>query len=326
MDQISVVIPAYNAAWSIGETLKSVLHQTLPPAEIIIVDDGSTDALRPAVAAVAGRDPRVRILGQANSGLAAARNAGIRAAKSPLVALVDSDDLWHSRYLERVGSALAATPHAPFAYSYSLRIDGDNHVLPNALWPRMPRHDFTGLFVLNSVGSGSAAIFRRDLLLAHGGFDETLRARESEGAEDWKMVLRLAHIATPVLVPEYLVAYRLMSRSMSQSNPEKQWRAISAVLNDIRAELPVSESDARNARTMMTGWLAPALARKGKLVLLASLLARAYLLNPLWFRSADLRMLHGMKLRSMVHALRERLGSNPIYLRDQVGFEFLHDS
>ena len=324
-EKISVVIPAYNAAWSIGETLQSVLHQSHSPEEIIIVDDGSTDALQPAVAAVAQQDRRVHLLRQANSGLAAARNAGIRAAASPFVALIDSDDLWHSRFLESVGTALAAAPVAPFAYSYSIRIDGANQVLPNAHWPRAPRHDFTGLLTLNSVGSGSAAIFRRDLLLAKGGFDETLRQRESEGAEDWKMVLTLAHLAPPVLVPEYLVAYRLMARSMSQSNPEKQWRAISTVLNDVRSELPVAPDDARNARTMMTGWLASAFLRKGNLSLLACLLAQAYILNPLWFRSADLRMLHAMKLRSMMHTFRARMQSSHIKLRDLPGFEFLHD-
>lgn len=326
IEKISVVIPAYNAAWSIGDTLRSVLHQSHSPEEIIIVDDGSTDALQPVVAAVAGQDRRVRILSQPNSGLAAARNAGIRAAATPFVALIDSDDLWHSRFLESVGTALAATPAAPFAYSYSIRIDGANQVLPNALWPRAPRHDFAGLLTLNSVGSGSAAIFRRDLLLAKGGFDETLRQRDSEGAEDWKMVLTLAHVAPPVLVPEYLVAYRLMARSMSQSNPEKQWRAISTVLNDVRSELRVAPDDARNARTMMTGWLASAFLRKGSLGRLASLLAQAYLLNPLWFRSPDLRMLHAMKLRSTLYALSAKVRSNRVDLGDRPGFEFLHDS
>ena len=92
---VSVVIPAYNAGATIAETLASALGQTYRDLEIIAVDDGSTDDTAAVVAGAAANDPRIRLLRQANSGVAAARNYGIAEARANLIAILDADDLWH---------------------------------------------------------------------------------------------------------------------------------------------------------------------------------------------------------------------------------------
>ena len=91
MTDYSVVIPAWNAADTLAETLASVLAQSLPPTEVIVVDDGSTDGTADIAA---GFGAAVRVIRQDNRGVGAATNAGLAACGSPLVALVDSDDLW----------------------------------------------------------------------------------------------------------------------------------------------------------------------------------------------------------------------------------------
>jgi len=96
MADIAVVIPAYNAARYIAEAIESVLAQTLPPAEIIVVDDGSTDA----TAEVAGGFPGVMVLRQAHRGVSAARNAAVEASRAPFIAFLDADDIWLPRKLE----------------------------------------------------------------------------------------------------------------------------------------------------------------------------------------------------------------------------------
>lgn len=107
MPSISCIIAAYNSARFIDEALQSVLEQTLPAAEIIVVDDGSRDATPDIVAAYR---PRVRIVRQATSGPAATRNTGIRHANGELIAFLDADDRWHREKLALQRARLDADP------------------------------------------------------------------------------------------------------------------------------------------------------------------------------------------------------------------------
>lgn len=94
----SVVIPAYNAAKTINETLEAVLAQTASPADVIVVDDGSTDNTRRLVEDFGGC---VRVLSQSNSGPGTATNLGMRETDTPLIAMVDADDLWLPHKMHR---------------------------------------------------------------------------------------------------------------------------------------------------------------------------------------------------------------------------------
>ncbi len=313
-DLITVVIPTFNNAWSIDWTLQSVKEQTHQNFECIIVDDGSTDDLDRVTASYLETDPRFRVVRQNNAGLAAARNRGLKEAQTELVAFIDSDDVWHPDFLKDVSEALATDPEAPFAYAHSFRITEDNFLIPGPKWTRKPRHDFAGLLTLNSVGNGSATIFRADRIKAVGGFDPSLRARKAEGAEDWKLLLRLAHQNTPVMLQRYLVGYRLAVQSMSQSNPDRQLRAIRTVMEDIKEEFPgTPNGDFRQARTMMNGWLLPAFLRKRMYRKAAKLFAEAYLGNPLWFRSADLRTIHVHKMKEIAAQMQKK-GSDLLHI------------
>jgi glycosyltransferase involved in cell wall biosynthesis len=112
--RISVIIPTYNRAALIGETLDSILAQTRPADEIIVVDDGSTDDT-PAV--IAARYPMVRLIRIANSGDMVGRNVGLRAATSDLVAFCDSDDLWRPDHLAAMARLWQLAPAVRFAYA-----------------------------------------------------------------------------------------------------------------------------------------------------------------------------------------------------------------
>lgn len=297
----SVVVPAYNSAWSIRDTLRSVLNQTQTALEVIVVDDGSTDDLEAVLRPFIAADARLRVVRQANSGLAAARNTGLADARGEFVAFLDADDLWHPQFLEKVTDALRADPDALFGYAYTFRIDTDNRLLPSPPWRYPPRRDFVGLLEVNSVGSGSASVFRRSAVIIQGGFDTSLRARAAQGAEDWKLILNLAAQQSPVLVPEPMVAYRVTPESMSRSKPDVQLRAIHAVMDEMRRAHPATpERHFRNARTVMNGWLLPAFLAKGMWWDMVRMLWQSYALNPLWFLSRDVRAIHGKKVRSLI--------------------------
>ncbi|MEI8064356.1 MAG: glycosyltransferase family A protein, partial [Verrucomicrobiota bacterium] len=103
----SVVIPAYNAQDYLGAAIESVLNQTLPPLEIIVIDDGSTDDTRERLRIYEGR---IRYYRQKNQGIGASRNFGISFAKGDWIALLDADDVWHPRKLECQSAVIVRNP------------------------------------------------------------------------------------------------------------------------------------------------------------------------------------------------------------------------
>jgi len=121
---ISVVVPSYNRADLLPATLDAILAQTLPPDEIIVVDDGSRDA---SLAVLQRYAPRVRAMPIENSGELVARNTGLRAASSDLVAFCDSDDLWTPGFLDAMAALWRAEPLTKIAY-------GDFVVVRDGLW------------------------------------------------------------------------------------------------------------------------------------------------------------------------------------------------
>lgn len=201
MSTVSVVIPTYNYARFLSRALDSALGQTLSPAEIIVVDDGSTDAT-PAV--LEGYSGRIRVHRQTNGGLSAARNTGIALATGELVALLDSDDLWLPTKLERQVALFRQHPESGAIGCGVEVVDSDQVVIRTMLFADAigsPEDRVRRIALRRSWvgGSGSGALIPRAVLAGLGGFDERLR-----GAEDWDLWLRIArghHIRN---VPERL--------------------------------------------------------------------------------------------------------------------------
>ncbi len=162
---VSVVIPAFNAEAFVAEAIESVLAQDHEPVEVIVVNDGSTDA----TAAIAARYP-VRCLRQANGGQAAARNAGVAAAQGSLVSFLDADDVWRASKLATEVAHLQA--HAELDY---VLVRMQRTLLPGAPWPPGTP---AGWFEEPQPGTlPSAALVRRSALERIGPFDTALSAR-----------------------------------------------------------------------------------------------------------------------------------------------------
>ncbi len=313
---VTVVIPSYNSAHLIWDTIQSVRRQTIQSIEIFVVDDGSTDDLAAVLGPDLADDPRMRLIRRPNGGVAAARNTGLEAGRGEFVAFVDADDIWHPRFLEELVAALRDNPAAPYAFSYFFRMDMNNRLTGWPMWPVPPRHDLQGMIVLNVVGNGSSAVFRRALVQAAGGFDPSLRDREAQGAEDWKLCVTLAGIAQPELVPQALVGYRHDRLSMSNRNPERQKRAVDAVISDFQKMFPATPARLfADAKVTMNGWLIPAFLARGLWIAALRLAFESYLLHPTWFLNRSLRTLHLMKLRMIWAGLLQWLsGSERVLL------------
>lgn len=118
---VSVIVPTYNCGRFIGQAIDSILDQTQPPEQIIIVDDGSTDDTEQVVRRYSNH--RIEYIKQANAGVSAARNAGLDAAIGELVTFLDADDRWRPTFVERMHEILIASPTAVCAFSNFVRFD-----------------------------------------------------------------------------------------------------------------------------------------------------------------------------------------------------------
>jgi glycosyltransferase involved in cell wall biosynthesis len=204
---VSVVIPCYGQAAYLEEAIESVLAQTYAQVEIVVVDDGSPDN----AARVAGRFPWVRCVRQANAGLAAARNAGIRESEGELIVFLDADDRLLPRALEAGVEELRAHPEAAFAFGRYRRISSYGWPLENDEQPRPDADPYSVFLRYNYAGIPATGIFRRSALEEAGNFDETL-----PGAEDYDLGLRLSRLHAVRPHDQEVAEYRVHGSSMSQ--------------------------------------------------------------------------------------------------------------
>ena len=252
MPKLSVVIPNYNRAALIGETLDNVLAQTRPPDELIVVDDGSTDD---SVAVIERYGKRITLIRQTNAGPGAARNRGLAAARGDLIQFMDSDDLWSLNKLEAQERALVESG-ADFAYSPWLqaRLEGGRarHADPVIQQhPLPPSRSPLAWYLRGWVIVFQCCLFRRSLLDAAGPYREDLMP-----SEDSELLIRiLKGGARPVHVPEALVLYRLhggeqISRGgMGRQRRAKDWaKYVGVVADQLAATAGLSEADRRHWR------------------------------------------------------------------------------
>ena len=161
-------------------------------------------------------DLRVRLIEQANAGVAAARNAGWQAARSDLIAFVDADDLWAPTKIERQLAALdRADEKVGLVYCWYSVIDAQSTVIDNQYRPTWRGDVLERLFLGNFVGNGSAALVRRQALIDADGFESRLREVGAQGCEDILFYCRVAEAYQFEVVEEPLVGYRHLSGNMS---------------------------------------------------------------------------------------------------------------
>lgn len=235
--RVSVIVPAFEAAEYIGETLASARSQTVEDIEIIVVDDGSTDETATIVERVASGDSRVRLIRQSNGGVAHARNTAIAAARGPYVAPLDADDIWAPAKLELQLEAMEREPGVVLAYCWYVSIDRDGRVAgPLDFRPRA-EGDALIEFALQNVAGASSPLLLRSEVEAVGGYDPSLRTRGGQGSEDWKLFTLMAQRGPVALVPRFLMGYRRVPGSMSREHQPAVASHLAAIA-DVRSSVP----------------------------------------------------------------------------------------
>ena len=211
---LSVVIPAYNVERFVRAAVESALAQTLSDLEVIVVNDGSTDNTLAVLQEMqrVRADPRLRVISQANAGLAAARNTGVLEAIGEFIGLLDADDVWAREKASLQLAVMRVDPTVGITFCQSAYINEDGEPTGTVLAPTKREPSLHDMVRRNHLGNGSTPIIRRKCFLTAGLFCTELRS--CEDYEMWcRMMCRTSFRA--VLVPLPLTHYRIRHSSLS---------------------------------------------------------------------------------------------------------------
>jgi glycosyltransferase involved in cell wall biosynthesis len=216
---ITAIVPLYNGAEFIEEALNSVLTQTLPPVRINVVDDGSTDD-GPDIVMRMSRDHDICLIRKQNGGQSSARNLGVAHAETPLIALLDQDDIWYPHHLEELARPFRETryPELGWVYSNLDEIDRDGRMVTRSCLDQKPeiehpKRSLVGCLTTDMFILPTSSLISRRAFDAAGGFDERL-----VGYEDDDLFLRMFRLGYDnIYINKALARWRIFSGSASYS-------------------------------------------------------------------------------------------------------------
>jgi len=229
---VAVIIPCYNYANFLADAIASVLEQTHPQVEIVVVDDGSSDNTRE----VAAHYSRVRYVRQDHQGLAAARNAGIRERRSPYLVFLDADDRLLPGALESGLASFSAHPECAFVSGGFRRIGPDGSVLGDPVIPHISKDHYVETLKRSYISMPATVMFRREVLERVNGFDASLRF-----CEDFDIYLRIVR-NHPVCCHGAVVAEYRMHHANKSGNHALM---LKTALRVLRKQWPYVKADAR---------------------------------------------------------------------------------
>jgi len=250
---VSIVIPLYNGERYIGATLTSILEQTYEDIEIVVVNDGSTD--RSIDICRQFKDPRIRYLEQANSGLAATRNLGIRHSRGKYLGFIDADDLWFPKKVARHVERFEADPDLGLSYSYSSLINEAGEDLGTFQKEGTDPTTFIDCYIRNVIGNGSNAMIRREVFTGRSSDPEAFPPIHSfdpelHRAEDYELWSRITYCTRwkVACIPEALVKYRINLTGLSSNTRlQRHYHLFPHQYEGRRPKLPLSLQSKRRS-------------------------------------------------------------------------------
>lgn len=189
---VSIVVPVFNNARFLAETIQTILQQDYKPVEIIMIDDGSTDGS----ATIIKNHPDIHYVYQDNRGPAAAKNAGVKIAKGEYVAFLDADDLWASDKLSKQVACMEASPQLGYTITF-MRM----HMMPGLEKPHWLKQELLDRSLTAYLPS--SLLMRRDCLQQVGEFDEAFKTSDEV---DW--FFRAKDKGVPMQILQEVLLYR----------------------------------------------------------------------------------------------------------------------
>lgn len=238
---ISVVMSVYNGQRYVAEAVESILAQTFIDFEFILIDDGSTDRSKALLESYANRDPRIRLISQANKGLTKTLNEGLGLARGEFIARMDADDVSLPDRFEKQVAFLRANADCVCVGSRVLRVDPYGSPLSESDH-KLKHEEIDRQLIEEGLGwaiTHPAAMMRRDAAEKVGGYREQFRT-----SQDLDLWLRLAEVGRLANLPEVLLKYRYHPDSVGFTKFEEQRRVKSIILQDAytrRGKTPPAE-------------------------------------------------------------------------------------
>jgi GT2 family glycosyltransferase len=233
-ETVTVVLITYNDAAFLREAISSVINQRRPADEIIVVDDGSEVSPAPLIAEFQD----IILLRKSNGGPSSARNAGLHRARSRYITFLDADDRLEPNAIATGIACFARRPEAAMVYGGYRRIQADGKPLGRPRFKAVGKNAYADLLTSNRIGMLATVLYRREILLELGGFDEGLRR-----CEDYDLYLRLARSHSIATHPEIIAEYRWHGRNTSSDTPEM-----------LRAALAVYERHRPQNGALLKAW------------------------------------------------------------------------
>lgn len=284
---VSVVIPAYNRVKYIDQTIGSVLAQTYPDIEIIVVDDGSTDGTFEVLEGYSGRGEIVLLSheNRQNQGQSVSINLGLTQVNGEFVAILDSDDYYAPYAVQTLVDAISADSSIGMAYGSGEAVDCGGHSLGyRTLSPdHIEDGDPNSLLLDCYIALPGGAMTRSAVFQKVGGFEESFRA-----SQDHDMALRIFEATKVIYVPDVVFFYRKHSEAISTKSLERRWRTGFDILQRAVQRYPYRRSIVRKRRAVLNFRLGHTLLKENRPLKALPFLILSGLLDPL--RAVDVML------------------------------------
>jgi len=243
--RVSAIITAYNSEMFVAEAINSVLEQSCPVDDIVVVDDGSTDRTRDIVASYSQNG--VRYLYQENQGPGAARNYGLRESNGEIVAFLDADDMWLKDKTRIQLDFLSEHPEVAlvsgFAWWWNVI---KNHCSTSGQVPRSLESLRRDMMVYNTIGNPSRVMLRRSILADVGVFNQTIR-----WGQDWDLWVRIITLYKAAILPTPVIVYRWHEKNLSHT---RRWERLYSYWNVSRQAIQTHQPVYQRPLLMIRSW------------------------------------------------------------------------
>lgn len=243
--RVSAIITAYNSEVFVAEAISSVLEQTCPVDEIVVIDDGSTDHTRDIVESFSQRG--VRYIYQKNQGPGAARNCGIRATSGEFLAFLDADDVWLKDKIKIQLDFLSEHPEVALVsgFAWWWNVLKDDRFISGEV-PKSIVSLRRDLLVYNKIGNPSRVMLRRSVLMDVGVFSENIR-----WGQDWDLWIRIITRYNAAILPKPVIVYRWHEKNLSHT---RGWERLYSYWNVSREAIQSNRSIRQRPLLMLRSW------------------------------------------------------------------------
>jgi glycosyltransferase involved in cell wall biosynthesis len=287
---VSVIIPAFNRVDYIDQTVRSVLEQTYPSIELIVVDDGSSDGTFEKLQNYGGGLKLLTHQNNSNMGQSASINLGLRESRGKYIAILDSDDYWAYDKIEKQVAFLERHTDVGLVYTNGYGVDSDGNMIYSFYDERhIEQNDPNAVLLDCYILLPQSSLVRKSVFDKAGYFEDQYRA-----AQDHDMLIRIAEITELAYLPQYLFYYRRHANSISNKNQKLRWMNGFKILNNAQKRYSYKKSTIRKRKAVLNYRLGTCFLKERDYIASALYMLKAFIFDPV----RALRVVFGIERRN----------------------------